>query len=126
LVLSVVAGVSLIGDPVGRLPGIALGSEAILVAERIAVLFAMWLVALVVVARALAGDLPIEVSGRGVRYADLDVSQDELLDSRKAFEDLDREMEVLADAVVALEQAQAGHPGSIRRYAMRDEGGHGH
>jgi hypothetical protein len=95
LVLSVVAGVLLIGDPVGRLPGIALGSEAILVAERVAVLFAMWLVALVVVARALAGDLPIEVSGRGVRYADLDVSQDELLDSRRAIRDLDRQVELL-------------------------------
>lgn len=65
------AGVFLIELPTGDLPGIALGSKAILVVERIAMLFAAWLLGLVVIARALEGELPIEISGRGVRYADV-------------------------------------------------------
>lgn len=52
------------------LPGIALGSQTILVVERAVVLFAAWLLWLVVLAQALRGRLPVEISGRGVRYAD--------------------------------------------------------
>jgi hypothetical protein len=54
----------------GALPGVALGSQALLVAERGVAFFAIWLLVLVVVAQAFRGRLPIEVSGRGVRYAD--------------------------------------------------------
>jgi hypothetical protein len=54
----------------GSLPGVALGSQALLVVERTIAFFAAWLMVLAVSAQALAGRLPVEVSGRGVRYAD--------------------------------------------------------
>lgn len=52
------------------LPGIALESHALLVAERAVAFFSIWLLMLIVVAQALKGRLPSEISGRGVRYAD--------------------------------------------------------
>jgi hypothetical protein len=67
LVASIAVGVFLIGLPNGDLPGIALESAVILVIERISVLFAAWLLGLVVIVRALVGELPIEISGRGTR-----------------------------------------------------------
>lgn len=82
LVVSIVAGVFLIELPTGDLPGIALGSEAILVVERIAMLLAVWLLGVVVIGRALKGELPIEISGRDI--------------------------DALAEAVAALEVARIG------------------
>lgn len=102
----------------GALPGVALGSQTLLVVERGAAFFAVWLAVLVISVQALKGRLPIEISGRGVRYADLDVSQDELLDSRRAIRDLDRQVEILANAVVDVEQTQAEQDDRFRRYAM--------
>ena len=52
------------------LPGVALGSTLVLSAERVGVLFAVWLFVFVVIARAWRGEMPTEVSGRGVKYAD--------------------------------------------------------
>src|SRR5690349_1786936 len=69
LCVSTAAGVFLTGAPPSQLPGVALGSETILVVERIMALFAAWLLVLVVIARASAGDLPTEISSGGVRYA---------------------------------------------------------
>ncbi len=43
LVASIISGVFLIDGPVGELPGVALGSEAILAVERAVGLFAAWL-----------------------------------------------------------------------------------
>ncbi len=57
----------LAGAPVD-LPGVALGSVVLLHAERAAALFAAILLALIVVSRAVAGELPYEISGRGVKY----------------------------------------------------------
>lgn len=90
--MSIVAGVFLIEKPFGNLPGVALGSEAILVVERIAALFAAWLLAVVVMGRALGGQLPSEISGRGVRYADGGTTQDALADVRAALGRLDGEV----------------------------------
>jgi hypothetical protein len=92
LVASVVAGVFLIERPVGDLPGVALGSEAILVVERTVGLFAAWLFVVVVMARALVGQLPSEISGRGVRYANQDTTQDALTDLQSALARLDGEV----------------------------------
>lgn len=106
LVASIVAGVFLIELPGDDLPGIALGSEAILVIERIAMLFTVWLLGLVVVARALAGELPIEISGRGLRYADAATAQSGRLDSEAALGQMRDEVKNLQLAVTQLELRQ--------------------
>jgi hypothetical protein len=49
-----------------HLPGVALGSVAVLCVERAIACFTAYLLVLVVVARAFAGELPSEL--RGVRY----------------------------------------------------------
>ena len=43
-------------------------------AERAAALFAAVLLALIVVSRAVAGELPYEISGRGVKYGERSVA----------------------------------------------------
>lgn len=53
----------------------ALGSPALLVLERTLGFFAGWLLVIVVCAQALEGRLPIEISGRGLRYADAESAQ---------------------------------------------------
>lgn len=58
------------------LPGIALSSQTLLVVERSIAFFAAWLLVLVVAVRALAGELPVEVSGRGLRYADAPTTEE--------------------------------------------------
>lgn len=57
------------GVPGGPLPGVALGSGPLLMVERAIAFFAAWMMCLVVVVQALRGRLPVEISGRGVRYA---------------------------------------------------------
>lgn len=52
------------------LPGVALGAAPVLVVERTAVLFLAWMLVLVMLVEASDGRLPLEISGRGVRYAD--------------------------------------------------------
>jgi hypothetical protein len=119
LVVSAVAGVFMIESPAGSLPGIALESATILVVERIVMLFAAWLLALVVVARALTGELPIEISGRGLRYADAVTAHESLVDSERVFKLLREEIEELREAVVAIEGSGAGATMKKRRYAMK-------
>jgi hypothetical protein len=99
LIASIFGAVFLIELPGDDLPGVALGSEAILVIERIVMLFTVWLLGLLVTARALAGELPIEISGRGLRYADAAIAQEGVLDSEAAFERVDKEIAELWAAV---------------------------
>jgi hypothetical protein len=54
-----------------RLPSAALGSREVLWLERTLFLFYGFLLLFVPLLRALAGELPIELSMRGARYADL-------------------------------------------------------
>jgi hypothetical protein len=125
LAASIIAAVFLIELPADGLPGIALGSEAILVIQRIALLFGVWLLGLVVIARALVGELPIEISGRGLRYADRDLAQHELLESRAAMRQLRSQVAVLSEAVAAVEGADR----TVEResgYAVCERGGDGH
>jgi hypothetical protein len=125
LVASIVAGVFLIEAPGDHLPGVALESESILVIERIAMLFVAWLLTLIVVARSLTGELPIEISGRGLRYADAATAQRGLLDSEGAFERMDRELEQLREAMAVIEAAHDELKARPRRYAVKDgEDGH--
>jgi hypothetical protein len=125
LVASIVAGVFLIGLSGDDLPGVALGSESILVIERIAMLFVAWLLTLVVIARALTGELPIEISGRGLRYADVATAQRGLLESEGAFERMDRELEQLRKAMAVIEAGHDELEDRPRRYAVKD-GDDGH
>ncbi len=70
LVLSLAGGLQ--GRTDEPLPSVAMNSGLLLVAERSAALFAvLFLVALVVI-RAVQGELPQELSGRGVKYASSD------------------------------------------------------
>jgi hypothetical protein len=80
------------------LPGVALGSQTLLVVERGVAFFAAWLLVLVVSAQALRGRLPIEVSGRGVRYADAVSAQGVAADTEAA-------LSVLRDDVADLRKA---------------------
>jgi len=78
-----------------RLPGAALGSEELLVAERAAANFAILFVGALVLVRAVQGELPEELSGRGVKYAASD-AVDELRDRVDApFEAYDKSFEEL-------------------------------
>lgn len=125
LVASIVAAVFLIAPPTGDLPGVALGSDAILVIERIAMLFTVWLLGLIVIARALAGELPIEVSGRGLRYADRDLAQHEMVESREAMRRLQGQVAALSDIVARLEDADR-MPGRGSGYAVHERSRDGH
>jgi len=64
-----------------NLPSPALGSRELLWLERTLVLFYGFLLLFVPLLRALAGELPIELSMRGARYADL--SRDALAELEK-------------------------------------------
>jgi hypothetical protein len=72
-----------------ELPPVALSSPILLFAERAFALFSMWLVAAVVLGRALSNQLPVEVSTRGVRYAEAERAQA----TADRTEDLIRDME---------------------------------
>lgn len=93
----------------GTLPGVALGSETVLIVERALALFAAWLLVLVVVAQAFRGRLPIEISGRGGRYADGDETQDSLAATQRALSDLDGETRALWRVVESLATNSADH-----------------
>jgi hypothetical protein len=58
------------------LPGVALGAAPVLVVERTAILFLAWMLALLILSESFHGRLPLEISGRGVRYADASTSED--------------------------------------------------
>ncbi len=87
--------------------------------ERIAMLFAAWLVAVVVLIRALAGDLPVEISGGGFRYADVETAQDGAIRSEQVFKRMESELDVLRKRVVWLEEEQDE---LNRRYAVKGDG----
>lgn len=109
LLLSLATGALVIDAPAGALPGVALGSETILVVERAAALFAAWVVTLVVVIRALAGELPVEISGRGFKYADAEASHDAVTGSGSALKELDAEVSLLRGLVFELHAQQIGY-----------------
>jgi hypothetical protein len=85
--------------PTATLPSIALGSKALLVAERSVAFFAIWMLVLVVSVQALEGRLPIEISGRGVRYADGEKTHDSLLSTQRMLAALETETKALWRAV---------------------------
>ena len=77
------------------LPGAALGSPELLIAERAGAIFAILFLAALILVRAFQGELPQELSGRGVKYAKSD-AVDELRDRADAqFEAYDKSVEEL-------------------------------
>ncbi len=69
LALALLANLWIETPPTGA-PGIAFASETVLVVERTVALFVAWMLALVILAESWSGRLPLEISGRGVRYAE--------------------------------------------------------
>jgi hypothetical protein len=110
LIASIAVEVFLIDAPVADPPGVALGSELILAVERSAALFAAWLLALVVVDRALMGQLPSEMSGRGVRYADGMRTDDAVLEVQVGIGRLNDEVAGLRDEVLRLREPDMREP----------------
>jgi hypothetical protein len=92
----------LAGAPAASLPGVALGSEALLLAERAMALFAIWMSAVVIVLRALRDQLPIEISSRGVRYAEAEDVVVKDASAEAVLRDVDGEMRWLRKAVLDL------------------------
>jgi hypothetical protein len=101
VILSVVAG-----STAGPLPGVALGSGALLLAERAGALFAIWMLIAVVVIRALRNQIPVEISGRGVRYAEAENVQATTASGERALRRIDGEMSWLRDTVLELRDAE--------------------
>lgn len=85
------------------LPGVALGSPALLLAERTVAFFAIWLIVLVVCSQALEGRLPTEISGRGVRYADAEKTQGTVGGIHEILRSLDDEYKDLRHELAELE-----------------------
>lgn len=72
--LAACAAVNLWLDVPDPLPGVALGAAPVLVVERTAVLFLAWVLVLLILVESFNGRLPLEISGRGVRYADAETT----------------------------------------------------
>lgn len=101
-----VAFVASVQPPVStdeQLPGVALGSPTLLLVERAIAFFFGWLVLLVVSAHALRGRLPIEISGRGLRYADAEQTQHGVVTTQVALSRIDAEMDAMRSRVSRLE-----------------------
>lgn len=99
LVLALVDGVP------SSLPPAALGSRVLLVVERAAGIFAVLFLLALVVVRAAQGQLPQELSGRGVKYASSDSVQ-ELRD------ELVQQLDVLDERFTAVERSQLALSGA--------------
>lgn len=93
-----------IDGPPGRLPGVALGSEALLAVERTAAFFVAWLLALMILAESCRGRLPREISGRGVRYADVPTSQAGVQEVRALIGRLNHEIAVQRGEIADLQE----------------------
>jgi len=107
LLLVLAVGASLVSGIPESLPGVALGSSVTLHAERAAVFFVGLLLALVVLVRAFQGRLPSELSGRGVKYADRQGTEQIRDTTATALEQLEAAHRHLMARVEALEE----HPG---------------
>ena len=95
------------GPSPGPQPGVALGSEPLLLVERTVAFFAAWLAVVVVVAQALKGHLPIEVSGRGVRYVDASTAGKSQANIEAVVSRHEVEIEALRRGLVKVDKALA-------------------
>jgi hypothetical protein len=107
LVGAVIAS-AITGPSTGPLPGVALGSELLLLVERTIAFFAAWLAIVVVVAQALQGHLPIEVSGRGVRYVEASTAGKSQASIEAVISRHEVEIEALRRGLVKVDKTVAG------------------
>jgi hypothetical protein len=103
LVVSMLLTALAMDHPQDPLPGVALGSELILAVDRALALFAAWVLVLVVAGRAAAGELPIEISGSGIRYADAESAERVIADISRTLASHEARLEALALAFVEAE-----------------------
>lgn len=103
LALALVANLWIETPPAGA-PGVAFGSETVLVVERTAALFAAWMVALVVLTESWRGQLPLEISSRGVRYADAAATHTSVDAASKVLADLQVQLDSQARLIDDLQE----------------------
>ena|GEM_PF-4116533 len=108
LVASVLLTALAIDHPQGSLPGVALGSELILAVDRALALFAAWMVVLIVVGRAIAGELPAEISGSGIRYADAESAERAVAEIRSTLAHHEASLEALTRVIVCTDPSADG------------------
>ena len=77
--LTAASAVTLMQGTPGALPAVALGSEVLFHLERAAALLAALMVILVMIIRAARGELPVELSTQGLRYASSDEQAEQAL-----------------------------------------------
>jgi uncharacterized membrane protein len=94
------------GAPSDQLPGVALGSELLLLVERTLAFFAAWMIVVIVIGQALKGRLPTEISSQGVRYAEAESVQVTTAEVQKALRRLGRETRGLHGAISRIERKQ--------------------
>jgi hypothetical protein len=97
--LLVALAVALLPDEPARLPGVALGATELLRLERGLTFLAAWLLLMIVVVRGWAGELPDEISGRGLKYSARELQAS----TREALDALVDETERQREAIVRLE-----------------------
>jgi hypothetical protein len=103
LIVALVAAaivVSLLNSPPAKLPGAALGSNVVLYIERAAGVFAVLLLGAVVIFRAFQGDLPVELSGRGVKWTPREVTEQVKEDAAAGVDELRQGVVALRDITV--------------------------
>lgn len=93
-----------IETPPAGVPGVAFGSETVLVVERTVALFAAWMLALVILAESWSGQLPLEISGRGVRYADAAATHTSVDAASEALTDIQAQLDRQADLIEDLQK----------------------
>jgi hypothetical protein len=97
-----------IETPPGGVPGVAFGSETVLVVERTVTLFVAWMLALVILAESWTGRLPLEISGRGVRYAEATTTHASVDAASTALADVETQLARHARSIADLQECYEG------------------
>jgi hypothetical protein len=95
-------GASFVGGTHRPLPGTALQSALVLHLERGVGVFAVLLIALLILKRAFHGELPSEVSSSGVKYADAGAVETLRREVKDALEELRQSSEANTEALAKL------------------------
>jgi hypothetical protein len=81
----------------------------VLVVERTVALFVAWMLALVVLAESCRGQLPLEISGRGVRYAEAAATHASADVASTALADIQAQLEEQDRSIADLQECYEGH-----------------
>jgi hypothetical protein len=105
-------GASFIGGTHRPLPGTALQSALVLHLERGVGVFAVLLIALLILYRAFHGELPSEVSSSGVKYADAGAVETLRREVKDALEELRQSSEANTEGLAKLGYSVENEEGS--------------